>query len=209
VESPSPERPTSLTRTSCNSVFRQSGMASISRLANRDWMLPTSWSLGRPVNCSQPPNDSLRELRECGESHPPPKHHSHFNTQEHFLQHLVITSNIPVRPQGHMRCAQTASSRSSCSLVESPRNRGLPRSSSPKMHPADHMSTPYVYLVLPSIISGARYLRHTTASHQPSPYYGCVNEAIASKRQREATSVISDSQVVDALVGGGFWCIIN
>lgn len=49
-------------------------------------------------------------------------------------------------------------------MVDSPGKRGCPPSSSPKMHPIDHMSTPFVYLVEPSRISGALYQRVATYS---------------------------------------------
>lgn len=42
-------------------------------------------------------------------------------------------------------------------MVDVPGKMGFPSSSSPRMQPLDHMSTPYVYLVEPSRISGARY----------------------------------------------------
>ena len=56
----------------------------------------------------------------------------------------------------------TSRMRSIWFIVEVPGNMGRPPSSSPRMHPADHMSTPNVYLVLPSKISGARYHRVAT-----------------------------------------------
>lgn len=41
--------------------------------------------------------------------------------------------------------------------VEVPGKTGLPSSSSAKMHPMLHMSTPFVYLLEPKRISGALY----------------------------------------------------
>jgi len=38
-----------------------------------------------------------------------------------------------------------------------PGKNGFPNRSSARMQPRDHMSTPFVYLVDPSKISGARY----------------------------------------------------
>jgi hypothetical protein len=48
------------------------------------------------------------------------------------------------------------------SLPPLPGKMGLPVSISPRMQPSDHMSTPLVYFVEPSRISGARYHRVAT-----------------------------------------------
>jgi hypothetical protein len=47
--------------------------------------------------------------------------------------------------------------------VEVPGNNDLPVSSSPKMQPADHISTAFEYFVEPSKIYGARY--HLVATY--------------------------------------------
>jgi len=52
--------------------------------------------------------------------------------------------------------------RSNWFIVDVPGKIGLPVMSSPSMQPNDHMSTPLVYLVDPSSISGARYQRVAT-----------------------------------------------
>ena len=45
-----------------------------------------------------------------------------------------------------------------------PGNNAFPTISSPRMHPIDHISTAFVYLVDPNNISGARYQRVATYS---------------------------------------------
>mmetsp|Transcript_9671 Transcript_9671/g.15147 ORF Transcript_9671/g.15147 Transcript_9671/m.15147 type:complete len:211 (+) Transcript_9671:262-894(+) len=51
---------------------------------------------------------------------------------------------------------------SSWFMVEVPGKMGFPPSISPRMQPMDQMSTPFVYLVEPNRISGARYQRVAT-----------------------------------------------
>lgn len=86
-----------------------------------------------------------------------------FLTNEIWLRHSwAITDSID-STSSLVGLPNSYRMRSTWFKVEFPGKMALPRYSSPNMHPTDHISTAFVYLLDPSKISGARY--HLVATY--------------------------------------------